>query len=136
VLVLIYDDFRHDNSETIRRVLRFLGVDERHPIEEVNVKKTVRGMRSQPLDDLLRSVSQGQSLPARATRAAVKALTPRSKRREAFRATRNRAVLREVPPLDEQLTLELRRRYAPEVVALSEYLDRDLVALWGYDGLA
>ncbi len=28
---------------------------------------------------------------------------------------------------------ELRRRFKPEVVALSEYLQRDLVALWGYD---
>jgi hypothetical protein len=31
---------------------------------------------------------------------------------------------------------ELRRRFKPEVVALSDYLDRDLVALWGYDKLA
>ena len=31
--------------------------------------------------------------------------------------------------------LELRRRFTPEVVALSEYLDRDLVSLWGYDHL-
>jgi hypothetical protein len=28
---------------------------------------------------------------------------------------------------------ELRERFKPEVVALSEFLDRDLVALWGYD---
>lgn len=28
---------------------------------------------------------------------------------------------------------ELRQRFKPEVVALSEYLDRDLVRLWGYD---
>ncbi len=31
---------------------------------------------------------------------------------------------------------ELRRRFEPEVVALSEYLDRDLVSLWGYDRVA
>jgi hypothetical protein len=29
--------------------------------------------------------------------------------------------------------LELRRRFEPEVRALSEYLDRDLVSLWGYE---
>ena len=29
--------------------------------------------------------------------------------------------------------VELRRRFKPEVAALSEYLDRDLVGLWGYD---
>ena len=38
------------------------------------------------------------------------------------------------PPPDAQLMLEPRRRFAPEVVALSEYLGRDLVGLWGYDG--
>jgi hypothetical protein len=31
--------------------------------------------------------------------------------------------------------VELRRRFKPEVLALSEYLERDLVALWGYDRL-
>jgi hypothetical protein len=31
--------------------------------------------------------------------------------------------------------LELRRRFTDEVVALGEYLQRDLVALWGYDRL-
>ena len=36
---------------------------------------------------------------------------------------------------DEEFTRELRRRYRPEVLALSEYLDRDLVSLWGYDAL-
>jgi hypothetical protein len=29
--------------------------------------------------------------------------------------------------------MELRARYKAEVVGLSEYLDRDLVGLWGYD---
>ena len=28
---------------------------------------------------------------------------------------------------------ELRERFKGEVVALSEYLERDLVTLWGYD---
>jgi hypothetical protein len=31
--------------------------------------------------------------------------------------------------------MELRQRFKPEVVALSEYLDRDLVSLWGYEGV-
>jgi len=31
--------------------------------------------------------------------------------------------------------LELRKRFKPEVEALSDYLGRDLVAQWGYDSL-
>ena len=38
-------------------------------------------------------------------------------------------------PADEALMHELRVRYKDEAVALSEYLDRDLVKLWGYDAL-
>jgi hypothetical protein len=30
---------------------------------------------------------------------------------------------------------ELRRRFKPEVQALGDYIDRDLVSLWGYDEL-
>ena len=36
-------------------------------------------------------------------------------------------------PPDERLMAELRRRYRPEVEALSEYLGRDLIGQWGYD---
>ncbi len=135
VLVLIYDDFRADNDATIRRVLRFLDVDEEHPIEAIQVKQTTHTMRSQQLDDVLYSVTQGGSAPARAARAAVKALAPRRLRRNTFTLLRRRGVLGEAPPADEQLMLQLRRRFKPEVVALSEYLDRDLVGLWGYDRL-
>src|SRR6202030_3525636 len=33
LLVLIYDDYRDDNEGTVRRVLRFLDVDDRTPID-------------------------------------------------------------------------------------------------------
>jgi hypothetical protein len=135
VLVLIYDDFRDDNAATVRRVLRFLDVDEQHPIEEIHVKQTTRTMRSQQLDDALHSVTLGRSPVARAARATVKALAPRELRRGTFTALRRKGVFGAAPPADERLMLELRRRFKPEVVALSEYLDRDLVKLWGYDRL-
>jgi hypothetical protein len=38
-----------------------------------------------------------------------------------------------VPPPDEALMRELRVRFSDEVVALGEYLGRDLVSLWGYE---
>jgi len=135
VLVLIYDDFRHDNQATVRRVLRFLEVDDAHPIDEVQVKLTTRTMRSQQLDDVLHSLSLGRSPAARAAKATVKALTSPQLRRDALGSIRRQAVYGDVPPPDESFMMELRRRFKPEVVAASEYLDRDLLALWGYDEL-
>ena len=132
VLVLIYDDFRRDNEETVRKVLRLLEVDETLPVEVMDVNPTI-GMRSQQLDERVHSVSVGRGSASRATKATIKALTPQQLRRDFLRLTQRRIVAREPPPPDERFMLELRRRFKPEVVALSEYLDRDLVSLWGYD---
>ncbi len=135
VLVLIYDDFRADNEATVRRVLRFLDVDENRAFEEIQVKLTERAIRSQRLDDTVRSLIQGRSPISRAARGALKVLTSRTLRHDAIRAVRSRAVFADVPAADAELMSELRRRFKPEVMALSDYLDRDLVTLWGYDAL-
>ncbi|HEX5852072.1 MAG TPA: sulfotransferase [Solirubrobacteraceae bacterium] len=134
VLVLIYDDFRADNDATVRRVLRFLDVDDSLPVETLEANPRVR-VRSQQLDELVHRVSVGKGSSARAANVAVKALLPRPVRRRALEATRRRVVYAQPSAPDEALMCELRRRYLPEVWALSEYLDRDLVELWGYDRL-
>jgi hypothetical protein len=134
VLVLIYDDFRAENEATVRRVLRFLDVDPTIAIESSEANPTVR-MRSQRLDELVHTLTVGRSPLVRAARGSVKALAPQRLRHAALHGVRRRFVLAAPPPPDPGLMLELRRRFAPEVAALSEYLDRDLVRLWGYDRL-
>ncbi len=135
MLVLIYDDFRADNEGTVRGVLRFVGVDDTLPIEVMHINEST-GMRSQQLEELVHSVSVGRGPASRAAKAALKVLTPQQLRREALRVTQRRIVQGDPPPIDEALMADLRRRFKGEVVALSEYLDRDLVTLWGYDVLA
>jgi Sulfotransferase domain len=135
VLVLIYDDFRSDNETTVRRVLRFLNVDERIPIDVSDANPSVL-LRSHALDDLVHSVSVGRGTFGRTLKAAVKGLTPPQLRRNAHRLVLDRVVHAAPEPADEELMLELRRTFMAEVVSLSEYLKRDLVRLWGYDELA
>jgi hypothetical protein len=134
VLVLIYEDFRQDNEATARRVLRFLEVDDTGPIEEVEPNTTVR-VRSRRLYELVRAVYLGQGPAAKLAKAAIKTLTPRQLRRDAHVTVRRRVLFGSPQPPDEALMTELRRRFKGEVLALSEYLDRDLVKLWGYDRL-
>jgi hypothetical protein len=135
MLILIYDDFRADNEAAVRAVLRLLQVDDSYPIAVMDVNSTKRSMRSQRLDDLVHAVSVGRGPVSRAAKATVKAFTPRQLRRDALRATQHRLVYGDPPPEDVEFMAELRRRFRPEVVALSEYLGRDLVELWGYDDL-
>jgi hypothetical protein len=134
ILVLVYDDFRADNEAVTRQVLRFLEVDDTVAIESGEVNPTVRP-RSQRLHELLGAVMLGRGAAPRAVKAAVKALTPAGLRRRALYATQRRLVFAEPPPPDARLMEELRARYAGEVRALSEFLGRDLVSLWGYDRL-
>jgi Sulfotransferase family len=134
VLVLVYDDFRRDNEATVRRVLRFLEVDDTAAIEVLEANPSV-SVRSPRLDDLVHAVSIGQSPATRAVKRSIVALTPRRARRHALWTIRRRALFSDPPPPEEGLMVELRRRFKGEVVALSEYLDRDLVSLWGYDGI-
>ena len=134
VLVLIYDDFRRDNEGTVRRVLRFLDVDDARTVRAQEANPTV-SVRSARLDDLLHAVSVGEGALARAVKGPIKALTPRALRRRALRATRRKVLFADAPAPDEELMRELRRRFKPEVAATSEYLGIDLAALWGYDGV-
>ena len=123
VQVLIYDDFRADNEPTARSVLRFLDVDdavadsgERGQSDGTPaLAATARLVPRCPSAAAPRARAEGGS--SRSPRAAARAL----------RAVRRRVVFGEPQPPDERLMLELRRRFKPEVVALSEHLDRDLV---------
>jgi hypothetical protein len=134
VLVLIYEDFRADNEATLATVLRFLEVDDTHPLDLLDVNPT-RGMRSQQLDEVVHALSVGRGPASRAAKTTIKALTPRGPRRAVLKLTQRHVVHGDPPPPDERFMLELRRRFKGEVVALSEYLDRDLVTLWGYDAV-
>jgi hypothetical protein len=133
VLVLIYDDFRRENEATVRRVLRFLEVDDTVTIDVVDANQTKFRVRAMHMDALIRALYTGRGPVWGTVKKGVKTFVPQRARRDAFHALRRRFIWGAPEPPDEVLMLELRRRYKGEVVALSEYLDRDLETLWGYD---
>jgi hypothetical protein len=136
ILVLIYDDFRSDNEGAVRQVLRFLGLDETVPVAAVETE-TLGSVRSPRMHRLARRLRMAERNPdaAGGPARALAAALPSALRGERTRALWRRAVYGRPPEPDEELMVELRRRYKPEVEALSEHLGRDLVALWGYDRL-
>jgi Sulfotransferase domain len=137
VLVLIYEDFRRDNAATVARVLEFLGVDAGFEPEPVETRK-LEDIRSMRLHRLRRAIRQAGLNPAKRGRLVrtVDAIAPKPlDSRSIAKAFRQVAYRAQRPP-DEKLILELRRRFKPEVVSISERLDRDLVALWGYEDIS
>jgi hypothetical protein len=135
ILVLIYDDFKRDNEDTVRRVLRFLGVEETPPVASRHVNPTV-SVRAQRVHRLVHAVASGRGPLARAVQATAKTAAPLGLSRASAVAIRNRLFFVAPSAPDERMMLELRRRFKKEVVALSEHIDRDLVSEWGYDRIA
>jgi hypothetical protein len=134
MMLIVYDDFRADNEGTVRAFQRFLGIDDTLPIRSVqsNPMKSVRSVR---LHRLRNAVGRANADPASAgaiTRT-LTSLTPKRVRHGVLGGAVRRLAYAAPKPPDESFSRELRRRYAPEVVALSEYLGRDLVSLWGYE---
>jgi Sulfotransferase domain len=134
MLVLVYDDFRNDNEAVVRQVWRFLEVDDTHPVLVRDANPTVR-VRSLRLHELVHTLAAGDSALPRAVQAAAGMLAPLGISRQRARALRDRVFFADPDPADEALMLELRRRFKGEVEAVSEYLGRDLVTLWGYDAI-
>jgi hypothetical protein len=134
VLTLIYDDFRADNEGTVRKVLRFLGVDEDGAVDYTEANPTVR-MRSQRLDEVMVAVTVGRGPLFGAVKKTLKALLPKSAIASVRKVIWRQVVFGKPDPPDERLMEELRVRFKGEVETLSEYLGRDLVKLWGYDQL-
>jgi Sulfotransferase family len=133
ILVLIYEDFRRENEAVVRTVLRFLDVDDTLPIHTVETRRS-RDVRYQQLHKLvnLRRIALRDLPVAGALSRTLNTLTP-GPLRGTVRSNWRRVGFGEALPPDEQFMLDLRRRFKPEVQALSDYLGRDLVSLWGYE---
>ena len=138
MLVLIYDDFRADNEGTVREVLRFLEVDEREvPVQPIDTGG-LPGVRSLWLHQLTRVVTVARRNPqARSPLLrATNVLLPPRLHSERVQGLWRRLVYTEPRRPEERFMVELRRRFKPQVEQLSEHLDRDLLALWGYDRIS
>ena len=85
ILVLIYDDYRRDNEATVRKVLRFLEVDDSLPIEPVEANPSF-SVRSPQLNEMVRSVYVGRGPLSRGVKAGVRSITSRSMRDAAVAA--------------------------------------------------
>jgi hypothetical protein len=137
VKVLIYEDFRADNEGVLREVLEFLGVDATVSVQTVETKP-LKQVRSMPLHNLRRAIRRAGLNPSAGgglTRAYDR-LAPGRVRSEAVAAAFRRVTYGGEQHTDERLMAELRARFKGEVQAASDYLGRDLVALWGYDRIS
>jgi hypothetical protein len=135
VLVLIYEDFRRENEATVRAVLRFLEVDDTRHIDVVEANPTL-SVRSARLAALLAAFQRRRGPVSNAAREAARRLVTGQLGRAVLYPAWRRLMYAAPPPPDEEMMRELRKLFKPEVVALSDYLGRDLVSLWGYDGVA
>lgn len=129
ILVLLYEEYRRDNARTMQQVFRLIGVDDAFEVRPTVANPS--GVRSLRLAALWAHVRDSEGPAYRALRRTAKAASTRQLHYRVRHAYR-RLNTAPPPPADPALMAELRQRFAPEVVRLSSYLDRDLGSLWGY----
>ena len=121
----------------MRQVLSFLGADPGVPLEQVETKPLegralLHTAPPAPPDPPRRAQPGGRRQVARA----LDSVTPKPLRSDSLSSGLPPLAYGPQRPADEQLMLELRRRFKGEVQAAGDYLGRDLVTLWGYDRIS
>lgn len=135
VLVLAYEDYRRDNEGVVRQVLRFLGLDDAVAIHqtETDPLKDVRLQRLHHLTATMQEARRNSAAVSPGVRA-LNTLVP-GPVRDVLGPYWRRVVYQPRRQPDAAFIRELQVRFKPQVEAVSEYLDRDFVGLWGYDKL-
>lgn len=126
IKVIIYDDFSADTRAVYMDILKFLGLSEDFvpDLGVVNAKVNLRSRRvKQAADKILFPIKQ--LVRGRFSSRFYKRLRSLYRMMIFSKGA--------VAPLDEQTKREIKKQYHDEVVSLGEYLDRDLVKLWGYE---
>jgi hypothetical protein len=126
ILALLYDDFRRDNIGTVRRVLRFLGVDVAFTPRLAEHNSGGAALRSRSAAAWLHRATHAQGMLG-----AVRRRLPRRLRRRAVELAYRNVAFRAPRPLDPRFVEEIRARARPQVTALGERLGRDLDDEWG-----
>lgn len=124
IKIIIFEDFKRDNTKVYKEVLEFLGVDSTFKPDFKRVHES-KASRSKLLNNILRNPHltgiPKSVLPARTydrIRLKIQDLLMKQKPR---------------PPLDPEFERKLKKKLKPEVRKLSRLVGRDLVKEWEYD---
>ncbi len=126
VLVIIYDDFKHNTADVYQNTLKFLGVDPyfQPEFEVINASKQVRSSLLQKLLILFRATPMNiKYSPLGRVFSAIP--TPIRTRVAGLLRTAY-MVEKRPPPMDTELRQQLQQAFLPEVQRLSNLLGRDL----------
>ena len=125
--IIIFDDFIKDTPDVYRKISEFLGIDPGFS-PEFNVVNPNKQMRWPLL--------KKYTLDSPFFRKTLRWLFSDDTYAGLKNFYKNKMVKHEPrQPLDETFRLELMQRFRPEVKKLSDFLNKDLVAKWGYSNI-
>ena len=127
VHVIVFDDFAHDVVGQLRGTLDFLGVDADYQPGSLAARNTSHRQRR-----AVRRMLDSRVGTFLSDDVARRLLGSNARARLAYRFRKSRLNRRKITrePMPAALRRQLEQQFRPDVVTLSELLDRDLVSLW------
>jgi len=126
VKVIIFEDFKSDNTKIYQDVLSFLEVDANFLVEfrGINKNREIKYRQLYYIAKHPKTIHLAQMIFPQNIRQLAKKLIHKITLREQMRK-----------PIDDDVKEHLTAMYYDEVVRISQYLNRDLVSFWGFDRL-
>tara|TARA_Y100000310_G_scaffold327252_1_gene393307 strand:+ start:1582 stop:2499 length:918 start_codon:yes stop_codon:yes gene_type:complete len=123
IKIILYDDFKEDNIKVYKEILNFLELESTFTpkIEWTNTKKKLRKPSLQKFSSKISSQNR-----------TIQNILPKSLYKELKKIYDSLLKDKSKKTLSPQLKRELKDKYKKEVEELSQFLDKDLITLWGY----
>ena len=132
IKIIIYDDWQKNNKKVYQEILYFLEVDDKF---EPTIKIFNQGgkkIRFRYLKEFILDLRHGRKY-WKPVKQLLTLIFPKEKlRRKIFYLINENIVYSTAKPINDEFKKELKQNFKPEVIALSQLINRDLISLWNY----
>ncbi len=131
IKVIIYDDWINDNQDIYKDVLDFLGIRSNFEPSFSTHNKGGVILRAKWLQEIVHNLSHGKN-GFQGLKVLTKTVFPDAIRKKLLQVIYQKAVFSKADALDPMLVASLKKEFKHEVLALSHFINRDLMEVWNY----
>ncbi len=132
IKIIIYDDWKKDNVKIYQDILAFLEVDPTFIPIISNYNKGRKVARFKKIIDFSSDLRQNSKYWKIVNQLITLIFPEEELRLKSLSFVKDNLLYSSVKPVNAQFKAELKQAFKPEVIALSNLINKDLISLWDY----